>query len=131
MVIDRDKTTETKAKTFRGFSLRVVEARAADGDTIIDSTLIGPEPDSPMRTKARRLRFVRCRFIRCAPPADAECDEECTYDQRPAPIDIPPDDPIDVDRAELIEILTDARNGRARDVSGFCRKHNLTLEPRR
>jgi len=122
--------TTTTTKTLRGTGLRVVEARAADGDTIEDSTLIGPVPDYPIATLAADLRFNRVRFVRCLPPGDAVC-EDCTFNRRPLPPEPDPEEIFPIGRSDLATVVTAARDGRATDVTAFCRRHGLDLEARR
>lgn len=130
MAIRKDNTAKTTTNTWRGTSLRVVEARAGDGDTITDSTLIAQEPNTPICVGIKALTFVRCRFVRCVPPADSE-RIDCRADQRPHPPEPARDEIVTVRAVELAPIVEAARDGERIDVTDFCRKHGLALEARR
>lgn len=113
--------------TYNRTSLRVVEARAAGGDTIADSTLIAATPNTPICAGVKKLTFTQCRFVRCVPPDGAICDDRCTFDQRPVPPEPEPEEIFTVGRSELAAIVEAARDGRRTDVTAFCVNHGLTL----
>ena len=116
--------------TYNRTSLRIVEARVRPGDTITDSVLIAAEPDTPICAGVKGLTFVRCKFVRCVPPKDAE-RIDCRSDQRPLPPEAPPEEMFIVGLAELATIVEAARDGRALDVTDFCRDHGMTLSEAR
>jgi len=113
--------------TYTGTSLRVVEARAADGDSVEDSTLIGPSPNWPICIGAKGLKFTNCRFVRCEPPLDAICDDRCTFDQRPLPPEPVSEEMIPMPRRELENVIAAARAGGLTDADEFCERHGLNL----
>jgi len=112
--------------TFTGTSVNILERRARDGDTVVDSVLAATEPDTPICAGISGLTFRHCRFKRTAAPRDAELTD-CPSIQTPRPPSVAPEAIYNVGRTGLVEIVEAARDGRRIDVSGFCTRLDLNL----
>jgi len=112
---------------YTGTSLRCLEKHLKSSDTITNSVLIGPEPDSPCFSERKNLTFINCKFFRCIPPGDSKLIE-CRFDQTPLPTEPEPQEIFTVEKNDLIPVIKAARDGKVIDITKFCEKHGITLK---